>query len=371
MPNSKTKLLIIGAGPVGLALAVELVRRGFRPRIIDKNSGPTPPHESRALGFNLRSLDLLSASGVSAEIIAQGFEIKLAQFHWQGKRLVALNISDHARPDARMTTIPQGGSERIMLDNLAGQNIAPEWGTQLIEVKNFDTTPCAKLKTASGKTETHQCQIIVGCDGAHSVVRKQAGIEFSGEATPALWGLLDAQYDRDLVPHQVNAFLEPGSARAHIPVNANTLRIISNSTDLDDDIPYREHLKEITWRSEFGISYRMVERFSKGNIHLCGDAAHIHSPAGGRGMNLGIEDACWLAWCIDKNTLHQYSPARLKAAKLVLAETKTQTNAITSSNKLMSWLIKNVAPIAMRNKTIRQKLLTSMLGLDTAPPPWL
>ena len=88
-------------------------------------------------------------------------------------------------------------------------------------------------------------------------------------------------------------------------------------------------------------------------------------------MNLGIEDACWLAWCIDNDTLDQYSPARLKAAKLVLAETKTQTNAITSNNKLMSWVIKNIAPIAMRNKTIRRKLLTSMLGLDTDPPPWM
>lgn len=371
MTNSDLDILIVGAGPVGLALAVELTRRGIKPRIIDKNPGPTPAHESRALAYNLRSLDLMAASGMSKRVIEQGFQIKYAQFHWQGKILTNITIGDHKRPDARMTTIPQGTSERIMLDILKTQNIVPEWNTELIEISNIEIMPITKLRSNGGKIETHVCNIVAGCDGAHSQVRKQAGIDFSGESTSATWSLLDAKYKSDKVPHQINAYLAPGSARAHIPVNANTIRIISNSPDLDHDIPYKEELMEVTWRSDFGIAYRMVESFAKGNLYLCGDAAHIHSPVGGRGMNLGIEDACWLAWCIVEDKLANYNPARMKAATLVLAQTKSQTEAITSNHPAKSILMKHIIPILLRFKFLRQQALNTVLGLDTDPPPWL
>lgn len=368
---SKSDILIVGAGPVGLALCVEFLRRGIRARIIDKNSGPTPSHESRALAINLRTLDLMTPSGLAGKFTDAGYQIKQAQFHWQNRPLATITIADHQRPDARMTTLPQGITESIMLDHLANSGIRPRWNTELRDIENLHTKPNAILRLKNGKTETINCDYILGCDGAHSQVRKQAGISFQGEASPTRWSLIDIRYDRDMAQDKARVFLSPGNAKAHFPVSDRVLRIVSNSAILEQDIPHRDHMLETPWKSEFSISYRMVETFSKGNIHLCGDAAHVHSPAGGRGMNLGIEDACWLAWAICEGRLADYNPARMNAAKHVLAQTRAQTRLITGKLPGAAFIVKCVLPLALKSKFVRNKLLTNMLGLDTAPPPWL
>lgn len=369
--SKNLNILIVGAGPVGLTLAIELARRGYTPRIIEKNSTLTPPHESRALAINLRTMDLMAPSGVAQQFEDAGLSITKASFHWQKAKIADIHITDHPRHDAKLIALPQGASERILHDTLTKFGIKPEWNTKLVKVENLHTRPTATLQYANGETETILFDYVFGCDGARSKVRKSAKIKFTGETSQTRWSLIDVQYKRDLVPQEFNAFIAPKIANAHIPISKNTLRIIGNTDELEPHIPFPDEIDRITWQSSFSVSYRQVETFTKGKLFLCGDAAHIHSPAGGRGMNLGIEDACWLAWCLDTDQLESYNPARMKAAKKVLALTKAQTRVITGKIPGASLLIKYIAPIMLKFKFTRNNMLTQLLGLDTAPPAWL
>lgn len=369
--QNNLRILIVGAGPVGLALGVELARRGFKPHIIDKNSGPTPISESRALAVNQRTRDLMRESGVTQMMLDAAYPIKGAIFHWNGKEIAHLNISDHPRPDARLITLPQGKTESILIEILAQYGFEVSWNTELTDVSDIDERPIASFTDASGNATTKVCDYVFGCDGAHSAVRKSAGIGFFGTTNDTVWTLCDAQYEDDKSNGLVKAFLSATGVSAQIPVDGKTIRVIANASNAIDEIPYRDKMIDTPWKSEFSISYRMVERFVEGRVALCGDAAHLHSPAGGRGMNLGIEDAAWLAWAVEVRAMGIYNTARLTAAKKVLAQTRSQTRLITGKVPFAGIIVRYILPVALKIPFVKNALLTNLLGLDTNKAPWL
>ncbi len=365
-------ILIVGAGPVGLTAAFELARRGLRPRIIDAAKGFAPLKESRALAVHLRTLDIFKASGISQSLQAVGNTVTNMQFLKNGQPLAVLNFADHEREDAALLVLPQGRTERILAKALSVYGVTPEWRTECIDVHNTNDDVCATIKYADGTIESTLFDIVIGCDGAHSCVRKSGGFSYAGSSMSVQWALVDVVYKTAFDPHTASAnFITGVGAFAGFPLNANTVRYVGNHANIMDLVPRKHDIKDITWQSTFKVSYRMVSQFSRGKIFLAGDAAHIHSPAGGRGMNLGIEDAAWLAWMISEGRENQYSDARLPIARKTLKETKSQTLLITNTGILANFMRIQVLPFALKIKFLRARILNNLLALDTPAPPWL
>ncbi len=364
-------ILIVGAGPTGLATALELARRGIFARIIDKGAGPTPVEESRALAVNLRTLDIFEGCGVSKILRELGNSITGMEMFHTGKRITGLKFSEHPRTGTEILVVPQGTTERVLIAKLDEFGIQPEWNVALNALEKIDTHPLATLAHPDGQQEQAAFDIVIGCDGAHSITRKHAGIGFDGEQLESVWGLADVHYKSPIKADQVIINFISTGAFGMIPIDLHTYRYVSNQQDVTSLIRNKEDVDHVGWQSTFKISFRLVERFSTGNIYLAGDAAHIHSPAGGRGMNLGIEDGAWLAWLIETNETERYSDERLKIARQVLKETHMQTRQITKSGTMVQILRRIIPPLLFKFSFIRRKAIHVLTAQDTPTPPWL
>lgn len=365
-------ILIAGAGPVGLTAALELARRGFAPRIVDDGSGPTPEEESRALGVNARTLTLLSASDITDDILAEAQPIELFRVRSGKKTLVELNTRQVKGRFSAIHGLAQGRTERLLIEALSAYGIAPEWQTAIVagEIADFQK-PEVTLQHADGVMETVRPDILIGADGAHSVVRKALAGGFPGEALEAYFHLADFRYEGPVDTHfgEISLF-DPGMV-GRLPVAADVIRYISTLADFESRIVHPAKVAEKIWASQFRIHFRHVEPMAKGNVFLAGDAAHIHSPAGARGMNLGIEDACWLAWLIAEGREQEYSALRIPAVKQVLKQTYGLTRLITMTNPLAIAARNLFAPLLLRFGPARRTLLQSVAGYDTPRPPWI
>ena len=365
-------ILIAGAGPVGLAAALELARRGFLPRIVDDGSGPTPMEESRALGVNARTLTLLSPSGVANHILAAAQPIERFRVRSDKKILIQLDTREVKGRFSAVCALPQGSTERLLMEALSVYGISPEWQTAVVaDAMSDPRKPEVTLRRTDGTSETVRPDILIGADGAHSAVRKAIGAGFPGEALEAYFYLADFRYAEPVDTHfgEISLF-DPGMV-GRLPVTADIIRYISTLENFESRIVHPAAIAEKTWASQFRINFRHVEPMAKGNVFLAGDAAHIHSPAGARGMNLGVEDACWLAWLIAEGREQEYSALRIPAVKQVLKQTYALTRLITMTNPLAIAARNLFAPLLLRFGPARRILLQNVAGYDTPRPPWI
>jgi 2-polyprenyl-6-methoxyphenol hydroxylase-like FAD-dependent oxidoreductase len=364
------RILIIGAGPVGLTAAVEFARRGYRPRIVDTAPGPVPPAESRALAINVRSLQLLEPSGVTERILAEALQVRQLRLSAGSRRLATIDTTEVAGRFRGMHVLPQGRTQRILLDRLSEYGVAPEWSNTF---EGFDDgeSRSAALRLPDGTRDRADFDILVGADGAHSAVREAAGLTFPGEALTETFYLADYRYKAEIDASYVEArFFDPGVI-ARIPVDRHTLRFVSTLADFRERIHHPTDIEDVTWVSDFRVSFRQVEPMGKDNVFLVGDAAHIHSPVGGRGMNLGMEDACWLAWFVSEGRETEYSALRVPAARRVLADTYRMTRLALIESPIARTLRNLLLPALAAPPWLRRQGVRSALGLDTAPAPWL
>lgn len=365
-------ILIAGAGPAGLAAALELARRGFAPRIVDDGDGPVPPEESRALGVNARTLTLLSPSGVAERIVTAAQPIAHFRIRSGSKTLADVDTRQVRGRFGAMHALAQGVTERLLIEALASYGIAPEWRTAIAAEPITDVlSPVVTLRRADGATETLRPDIVIGADGAHSAVRKALGAGFPGEALEAYFHIADFRYVKPVDAQFAEITLFDPGMIGRLPVSGDVLRYISTRQDFEDRIVHPEVVAEKVWVSQFRIHFRHVEPMAKGNVFLAGDAAHIHSPAGARGMNLGIEDGCWLAWLIAEGREQEYSALRIPAVKQVLKQTYGLTRLITMENPLAIATRNLVAPLLLRFGPARRRLLHNIAGYDTPKPPWI
>ncbi|MEC5290031.1 FAD-dependent monooxygenase [Aurantimonas sp. C2-6-R+9] len=365
------RVLIVGAGPVGLAAAVEFRRRGFHPRIIDSGEGPTDAAQSRALGILPTTLDILTASGIADRLLAEGGRIENAEISLDGKRLFRISTKPARTRHNFILTLPQGRTERLMIEWLAAHDVTVEWNTAFVSLAD---THAPRVSLSNG--ETVAADLVLGADGVHSAVREDVGIPWSGEGYPAEFALADVVFERPVEASTARANLRTakgghGGAVALLPLSATTGRYVGIAPSTDALLAGIEGITSITWESRFSVSFRHAERMAKGRVFLAGDAAHVHSPVGGRGMNLGIWDAGWLAYLASEGRQSEYEMRRLPSVRRVLKDTRQMTDVIAAPSANILNLLRYAMPLATQLPWVRRKIAERLLALDLPQPEWL
>ena len=343
-------VLVIGAGPTGLAAALELARHGKSVRIVDKN--PTRSQHSKAIGVNARTLELMEPSGVTERLLASG--LRLRRFHFRsGDRLLAtVELSRVRHRYDFMLALLQAETERILEQRLAEHGTMVEWSTEFTGLEAGPDRIRAAL-LAKGEERTVEAACLIGADGAHSAVRHALGLPFRGTTDPSEWWLVDVRMDWPFGTAELNLFARPAAVLGVIPIEPGLFRLVSSGPEPRDMLPAGARVHDEVWRSAFRISYRQVDTYQVGRVFLAGDAAHVHSPVGARGMNLGIEDGTVLARKMIEGTLEGYTAERHPVGARVFRPTRALTRLVTARNPLGRWL--------------RDQLFAHVIG----PNPWL
>ncbi|HET7224600.1 MAG TPA: FAD-dependent monooxygenase [Candidatus Eisenbacteria bacterium] len=314
--------LIVGAGPTGLALAAQLARLGARFRIVDRSFDRA--RESRALGVQARTLECLDQIGLADPLVACGRTGTRVAVHLGARRVAGITLGDVRATDTRypfILFVSQAETERLLNEHLASAGVTVERGVELTGFAAADAQFVCTLRHAGGDEERAAAAYLVGCDGAHSSVRNQAGFAFEGGSYPQDFALGDVEADGPLEPGAINAFAAGGGIAMLFPLGRpTTWRVIAMATErahdmsppaspatagltlaelqrmLDAPTGGTIRVRDPAWLTRFHLHHRQVGHYRAGRVFLAGDAAHIHSPVGAQGMNTGIQDAWNLGW---------------------------------------------------------------------------
>ncbi len=308
---SEQQVLIAGGGPTGLSLALTLHRFGVTPRIIDRS--PTPAGVSKALAVWSGSLEALAGMGVIDDFVAAGQRLKALCVGDASKELARLAVGEGIdSPYPFPLLLPQSKTEQILATRLAAMGTQVERGVELVGFAQDNDHVTATLKHADGRTEEVRASYLIGCDGARSLVRQTLGVDFEGYTEPQTFLLGDVLIDGGNLDHTcIYLWWHGGGTIALFPFGGNVWRIFAvrendegaQAPKLDELQQHADRhgppgmrLRDPTWLSAFRINERLAARYRVGRCFLAGDAAHIHTPAGGQGMNTGMQDAVNLGW---------------------------------------------------------------------------
>ena len=387
----KIAVLVVGAGPVGLTMAAELRRYGVELRIIDKSA--TRTDKSKALVLWSRSLELIERMGCVDRFLAAGMQVKGARIS-RGSDLIGDVTFDGVKsryPFALM--IPQSETERLLEERLE------EYGTKVerrTELSGFVVRPegvTADLRSADGKEERVEADWLIGCDGAHSTVRHGLGMEFVGSAQPSDWALADIRLE-GLNSDKLDIFWHAKGILAFFPIVGDRYRVIADlgpaktaaghadptlgevQSLVDERGPGNIHLHDPFWLSGFRINERKVKDYQRGRVFLAGDAAHIHSPAGGQGMNTGMQDAFNLAWKLamvmhgaaKPSLLDSYSIERSAVGDRVLRNATLLTDIAVMRNPIAQAVRNFGAKIVLGLSQVQHRISNSLTELEIAYP---
>ena len=309
-----TEILIVGAGPTGLSLAIWLARFGIRFRIVDKNDDVAPI--SRALGVHARTLEFYRQLGFADEAITRGVVMPSVNLWARGKRAASVPLRDIGSgltPFPFVLDFSQDEHERLLIEQLAASNCRVERQTELTGFDQDGEGVTAMLRHGDGSVEQYRCAYLAGCDGGRSVVRSTLGVEFGGGTYDHLFYVADVTARGPVVDDGVHVDLDEADLLAVFDMKGDGhVRLVGTVPDEkagEDgkslgfaDVRQRplEHLHlrvdRVQWFSTYRVHHRVASRFRLGRTFLLGDAAHVHSPVGAQGMNTGIGDATNLAW---------------------------------------------------------------------------
>lgn len=364
--------LIVGAGPVGLAAALFLSHRNIRVRIIEASDRPHT--QSRALAVNPRTIDLLEHTGVGAQILERGGRLRRATFFVGPRQLARVTFDgvDHPRPF--MVALSQASTERLLETALNAKGIFVERSTKFISARREDDATIADIESPGG-AETVRCPWILGADGPRSAVRAAAGVDFPGSQFPQTWRLVDVPLVTRRSREEVAGTLfGKGGFLAAIPV-VNDIRhdpapglwrLIGNGDDPMSrlgDIG-AEAVSPPVWESSFRVSHRVAAQFQMDDLYLAGDASHIHSPLGARGMNLGIEDVYVFAELVARGGMARYDDAR-RAVDLAVVRRIERVTSTVAGGTLFSRLARTrLVPLVASIPPVRRAVTRTVLGLD-------
>ncbi len=358
-PDVSADVLIVGAGPTGLVLALWLVRGGVGVRIIDK--APEPGTTSRALAIQARTLEFYAQLGIANEVVRRGRLAAGVNLWVRGHRVAHAPFGELGQglsPYPYVLIFPQDEHERLLIDELASLGVFVERRTELVGVDEVADGVRARLRRANGVEETFDTQYLAGCDGAHSMARQATGVGFPGGTYEHLFYVADIEGRGNVLNGEVHVGLDRADFLAAFPLtDLNRARLVG-TIRTDDGRPdsavswndvgrrviewMRLDVGKVHWFSTYRVHHRVASHFRAGRIFLLGDAAHIHSPVGGQGMNTGIGDAVNLAWKLvdvlrggaSVALLESYEPERIALARRLVATTDRGFTAVTSSDAL-------------------------------------
>jgi 2-polyprenyl-6-methoxyphenol hydroxylase-like FAD-dependent oxidoreductase len=381
-------VLIVGAGPVGLTLAAELARHGVRCRIVDK--APAPSMHSKALAIFPRTLEIFAQMGMLAPVLQAGRKLSGVNAYAQGRKLVHGSFADVDSPYPYAICLPQSEIEQILSAHGVRLGVTIDRGVELIACDPDKNSVMATLRHADGRIETCVTPWLAGCDGAHSTVRHALGMRFAGELAGETFVLADVEINWPFSADEVHFFLHqdgplgiiplprPGTFRMVATLPADTAMHVLEAPTLAQMQSLLEArgpaglvLRHPLWLSHFHVSYRKVSHLRAGSVFLAGDAAHIHSPAGGQGMNTGIQDAHNLAWKLARvvarrapdSVLDSYTVEREPVARNVLRLTARATEAVTLRHPLARHLRDLLLPWLAGIEAIEHRVMENLAEL--------
>jgi 2-polyprenyl-6-methoxyphenol hydroxylase-like FAD-dependent oxidoreductase len=423
MTEMDADVLVVGAGPTGLMLANQLVRRGVRVQIIDRHAGPSL--QTRALGVQARTLEIYAKLGIADRALQLGKRGTGATLWAQGRKIDRLSLSERGldnTPYPYILILGQDDNEKIMGENLDKLGEGVEWNTELVGLNQDADGVTATLKLADGTAQSLRVAWVAGCDGARSAVRELSGITFPGAPYEHVFFVADVEMTGHMAAEEVNVYLWREGFHLLFPMRGlNHWRIVGilpeelrgkEGVTFDTVIPSLRKeagaeldFRNCSWFSTYRIHHRSASRFRDRRCFLLGDAAHIHSPVGAQGMNTGLQDAYNLAWKLalvvkgkaGEALLGSYEAERIPVARRLLNTTDRAFKLIVADNwlaglfrtKILAWLAafalsrKSVQEFAFRTVSQiainyrKSPISKSLPGLpDTAPQagdrfPWL
>ena len=366
----RSDVLIIGAGPTGLVLALWLTKLGVNVRVLDKTAEPGTT--SRALAVQARTLELYRQLNLADAVVERGHRVPAVNLWVKGEpaaRLPFERIGSDLTPYPFLHIFPQDQHERLLIERLEALGVSVERRTELVSFTDGGERVIARLRGPEGQEETCEASYIAGCDGARSIVRETIGTGFRGGTYRQLFYVADVEAAGPALDGELHVDLDEADFLAVFPLagkgrarligtvrderadHANTLKFEDVSDRAITNL--KVNVQKVNWFSTYHVHHRVTEHFRKGRAFLLGDAAHIHSPAGGQGMNTGIGDAINLAWKLatvlaghapDK-LLDSYEAERIGFARRLVATTDRVFSFATAEGRIADILRTRVAPV--------------------------
>ena len=367
-----TDVIVVGAGPTGLVLALWLTMMRVRVRIVDKTDRPGTT--SRALAVQARTLELYRQIGLADAVIDRGRKMTAVNLWTAGRQVAHAVIGDMGvgiSPFPYVLIFPQDEHERLLIDRLGQAGVEVERQTELLAFEEGAGRVLARLKRADGTIEVCEAAYIAGCDGAHSTVRQTLAIGFPGGTYEHLFYVADVEARGPAMNGELHAALDSSEFMAVFPLREDGHARLIGTVRADaehkgenlswDDVTTRViewmriDVDRVHWFSTYHVHHRVADRFRDSRGFLLGDAAHVHSPVGGQGMNTGIGDAVNLAWKIaavlngraDESLLDTYEQERIAFARRLVATTDRAFTAVTSNGPIARRVRLNVVPLVV------------------------
>jgi 2-polyprenyl-6-methoxyphenol hydroxylase-like FAD-dependent oxidoreductase len=387
--------LIVGAGPTGLVLALWLTRLGIPVRIVDKaaEAGTT----SRALAVQARTLEFYRQLGIAERVVDGGFKVGAVNLWARSRKEARVPITNAGldlTPFPFPLVFPQDAHEKLLIEVLQELGVRVERRSELLRFYQDDAGVIAVIRRSDGSEETCRAQYLAGCDGARSTTRETAGIGFPGGTYQGLFYVADVEAAGPAVNHEVHVDLDDADLLLVFPLQEKgVIRLVGRVRDTarkngkDDDLTFADvssraidHLSlkvaRVNWFSTYRVHHRVANTFRAGRAFLLGDAAHIHSPVGGQGMNTGIGDAVNLAWKLAavikggaaESLLETYEPERIAFARRLVATTDRAFVLATARGGLARFVRTHMVPpitaLASRLPAVRRLVFRTVSQIN-------
>jgi len=362
-----TDVLIVGAGPVGLFLANECARRGLRWRIVEAR--PTQSLHSKALAIFPRTLEIFDMAGVVAPFLETANRVTSVTVMTHGRTLAHMRFAPEESPYPFIAMVPQDVTEKLLVEALQRKGGQVEYQTTFVTADQQDDGVIATVEY-KGEPSKVAASIVVGCDGAHSAVRHLLNIPFEGGEYADSFALADVETNDTLPAAELQLCPSEFGPVAIFPMSPTRRRIMATIEEPEGETPSLELVRRILaqrgpsgiearglhWSSYFRIHHRHVAHLCVGRIFVAGDAAHIHSPFGGQGMNTGLHDIWNLVWKLDlalrghgnERLLDSYNIERLPVIRNVIEMTDRLTRIMATPNKFTQALRDTFIPMVSR-----------------------